>query len=424
MLLDGLKNNSKVTVWGYGKEGQAVTAFLQNRGCEVKVVEDPLKEPLTGLVIKSPGISLYRNEIRIARQFSAYFTSATNLFLEAALSMENRPLLVGVTGTKGKSTTSSLISFLFESFGNRVAFGGNIGYPIINYIEALDNYEIVVDEVSSYVAADLKYGFDITVLLNLYPEHIDWHKTHEQYFHDKLNIMRVRGADKPIVLNARDPLTRYYVKNPINPVYYNTIDGIHFRDGWFYDKRDKLFSTDVVPLRGEHNLENVCAALTVMKLAGLEPKDCEEPLKEFHALPHRLQELPEKNGIRFIDDSISTTPETALAALRAFDGRRVVLIAGGFDRQQDYGELADYAAKKYVPVVTIPQTGSRLAEEVRKRKGEVYEAADLKEAVSQAAKLASFGGFVLLSPAAPSYGIFKNFEERGDFFAKCVTEMP
>ena len=424
MLLETLRNRP-VTVWGNGLEGRAATIFLEKRNCTVNVVEDPVQIPFSGIIVKSPGISLYRQEIKAAQQYGAVFTSGTNLFIEAALLMpEYRPLLIGVTGTKGKSTTASLIAHLLRAEGVRVALCGNIGDPAIAYADSLENYEAVVVEMSSYQCADLQYAFDISVVLNLYPEHIDWHKTHAQYFKDKLNILTHRRPEQVAVLNAQDALTALYVKDPANAVYFGALNTIHFMDGYFYKGGQKLFRTDVVPLKGEHNLRNVCAALTVAEQAGCSLAGCEEALKTFEPLPHRLQTVGVKNGVIYVDDSISTTPETAIAALKSFGSSRVVLIAGGFDREQNYEELASFIVKGGVSgVVTLPQTGKRLAEAVNDKGGTAVMAKNMKDAVQKASSMAYFGTVVLLSPAAPSYGIYKNFQERGEDFLKCVNEL-
>lgn len=423
MLLEGLKNRP-VTVWGNGVEGRAATIFLEKRNCEVTVVEDPEPIPFSGIIVKSPGISLYRNDIKVAKQYGVVFTSGINLFMEAALLQPDfRPLLIGVTGTKGKSTTSSLIAHLLRAQGIRVALCGNIGEPAISYADRLADYEAVVVEMSSYQCADLKYAFDITVITNLYPEHIDWHKTHEQYFHDKLNILEHRNSSQVAVLNSRDALTAMYVKNPQNAIYFDALNTIHVLGDYFYDGTKKLFKTNVVPLRGEHNLINVCAAMTVVKQAGGDLAVCEEALKSFEPLPHRLQTVAIKNGITYVDDSISTTPETAIAAMKSFGYSRIILIAGGFDRDQNYTELASFVAKNGVKVIALPQTGPRLADAVSDAGGDAVLSGNMRDAVTQAASKARFGDIVLLSPAAPSYGVYKNFQERGEAFAKCVNEL-
>lgn len=422
MFLNSL-NGKPVTIWGQGREGLAVQAFIKKHypACQIKAVEDPLQEPLSGIVIKSPGVSLYRPEIKDSQ---AVFTSGTNLFLEMCYRSEKRPYLIGVTGTKGKSTTSSLIAHLLREQGRRVALGGNIGFPLIQFAEGLENYDVVVAEISSYQAADLEYSFDINIVLNLYPEHIDWHQSHERYYQDKLNILRHRQPGQKAVLNAQDERTGKYVEDLTDAVYFNDESGVHEKDGFFWDGQKRLFETSVVPLPGTHNLKNVCAAITAVKLTGGDAAACKEGLLSFEALPHRLQLIAVKDGVRFINDSISTTPETAIAALQAFAPARIYLIAGGYDRQQDYHELAEYIAEGGAEaVITLPETGARLAKNVREAGGIAYETADMAAAVQRAYALAIDGDIVLLSPASPSYGRYKSFEERGAVFMQHVQAL-
>lgn len=420
MLLNSLKN--KVTVYGKGLEGAAAADFLTRLGCNVEIVCDPLDKALDGVVVKSPGISLYRDDVKKAAQNGVVFTSGTNLFMEYCAGLEKRPVLIGVTATKGKSTTSTLIAHLLNALGHKTALGGNIGKPVVSYAFEAQNYDFVVDEVSSYQAADLKHGFDVCAVLNLYPEHIDWHLTHENYYHDKLNILRVRKDGQKAVLNAQNDRLRAMTQNEKDVVFYNDGAGVHLQDGMFYDVETPLFETSVLHLRGEHNLENACAALTVLKILGFDLKQTRAGLESFRALPHRLQPLGEKKGALFVNDSISTTPETAIAAMEAFAGKKIALIAGGYDRKQEYADLAAYIAKRGdVTVVTVPSTGHRLAQAVRDAGAKAYEASDLPSAVDVAVCLNA--DVILLSPAAPSYDFYKNFEERGTLFKACFDRI-
>ena len=214
-----------------------------------------------------------------------------------------------------------------------------------------------------------------------------------------------------------------YAKDPKNAIYFDALDTIHVLGDYFYKGTQKLFKTNAVTLRGEHNLVNVCAALTVVEQAGGDLFLCEEALKSFKPLPHRLQNVAIKNGVTYVDDSISTTPETAIAAMKSFGYSRIILIAGGFDREQDYTKLASFVAKAGTKVIALPQTGVRLAEAVSEAGGEAVLVRNMQDAVAKAVSMARFGDIVLLSPAAPSYGVYKNFEERGQAFAKYVNEL-
>ncbi|MCQ2914040.1 MAG: UDP-N-acetylmuramoyl-L-alanine--D-glutamate ligase [Alphaproteobacteria bacterium] len=422
MLLEELKNRN-ITVWGDGREGRAVQIFLEHRNNNVKTVVDPVSS-LSGVIVKSPGISNYRSEISNAKRFGSVFTSGTNLFMEAALMMpEDRPFLIGVTGTKGKSTTSSLIYHVLKELGYRVGLCGNIGIPAIELAEHLEDYDVIVVEMSSYQCTDLIHGFDLTVVLNLYPEHIDWHLTHENYYKDKLNILRVRDPGKKAIVNYNNGTLAFHTREEKDLIHYNNMDGVHEFNGWFYDGTEKLFTSMMLPLKGAHNIENICAVLSVMKELGVELTECEAHIRSFEPLPHRLQEIAFINGVRYVDDSISTTPETAIAAMKSYTGCNIILLAGGHDREQDYVELAKYVKDNDIPVLAMPPTGRRICEEVEEAGGIVYEVKDMKEAVVRAFSMAKPGDVVLLSPAAPSYGVYKNFEERGDVFKENVLSL-
>ena len=412
----------KIAIWGEGREGNVVARLLETEGREYSFISDADKDDLEqfSVVIKSPGVSVYKPEIIRAKKNGVYFTSATNLFLAEAMCREKRPTLIGITGTKGKSTTSALTAHILSGLGYKTFLGGNFGTPLLEALPTLDVYDFIVAEVSSYQAADLECGFDAALVNNLYPEHLNWHLSHEKYYQDKLNIFArtpkkiVNGADAKLAEMTKD----------MQVIAFNVTDateGFYLENGDVYKGNVKYLSGTELPLPGAHNLANLCGALTLIQALGVkaEPEKIAVILSSFKPLPHRLQ-IVAKGDVCFVDDSISTTPETAMAALDVFAGRPITLIAGGFDRGQDYAELAKKIRQNNVKVVTLPDTGSRICAEVQKCGGEAYEAADMASAVRKAKEITPVGGVVLLSPAAPSYGVYKNFEERGKAFAELV----
>ncbi|MDE3134069.1 MAG: UDP-N-acetylmuramoyl-L-alanine--D-glutamate ligase, partial [Acidobacteriota bacterium] len=320
------------------------------------------------------------------RRAGGRVTSATNLFLEACPG-----LVVGVTGTKGKSTTATIIAHLLAQL-TATELAGNIGRPVIELLDTpIDTW--VVCELSSYQIADLTIGPEVAVLTNLYREHTDWHGSEERYRADKLRIF-----DLPGVRAAVRPLGD--------------------RGGWPVPEW-----SGQIPLRGRHNAENVSAAITAIERAGFGPPPLPEALNGLRALPHRLQTVhTDATGVEWVDDSISTTPESAIAALSAFPERPVVLIAGGSEREQDYRGLAETLAARSEPteLILLPDTGRRIAEAAAAGgfgADRMSTAGDMREAAALARRLARPGGVVLLSPAAPSFNQYRNFEERGNHFA-------
>ena len=411
-------NNKRIGIWGMGREGQAVRQALECHVLNYEIIE--ISEENTSellkcdVVVKSPGVSLYRPEIQEALQKGVEFTSSTNLFFA---NKKPSVSVIAVTGTKGKSTTSSLLAHTLKSFNKHVELGGNIGRPLVELSDT--NADFVVAELSSYQCADLTGRPDIGVLINLYPEHLQWHQTHEVYYQDKARMIRLSAE---AVLNATDPQTHVFLKGT-EAILFNAPRGIHIQNNLFYDGEVPLFPIGKLPLIGRHNAENACAVLTVIKMLGLKPELCEKAFETFKPLAHRLEIIGKKDGITYVDDSISTTPETAMVAIKALDkGQDMTLIAGGFDRGQNYKDLVDFLKiyKNRIRLVTLPDTGKVLADLAQRAGIETALTSDMPTAVSVAQHITPRGGMIILSPAAPSYNMYLNFEERGKDFKKWV----
>ena len=424
MKFENLKYK-KVGIWGMGKEGTAAQKVLSHLVPEAKLFpfSDENLDVMykCDIVVKSPGVSLYRPEIQEAIQKGVQFTSGTSLFLE------NRPKttkVIAVTGTKGKSSTSSLLYHTMKHLGYSVALGGNIGYPLIQLLEDSPT-DYVVAELSSYMCADAMGDVDMAVLLNLYPEHTNWHQTVQRYYMDKI-VLVARAND--IILNGTDQGIYSNFNNAIEVTTYNTVDNFHLKNNFFYDGKNKCFSREKLSLLGEHNAENACAVLTVLKRLGpLNFEKIEEAFSTFEPLPHRLQTVWETRKLTFVDDSISTTPETAQAALKAYpDTKKIVLLIGGEKRAQDFTQLAHFIAKSKgrITVVGMPDVGQECVEAILAEKGAAFTRQTLKDALQISIQLLeNKGGIILLSPAAPSYNLYKNFEERGDEFKRLAQEL-
>lgn len=407
-------DNKKIAVWGMGQEGQSVWHALETHchGIELfEITEDNTADIFKcDVLIKSPGVSLYRAEIQEAMQKGIVLTSGTNLFF--ANKNHDIPVL-SVTGTKGKSTTAALLAHTLKYMGKTAILGGNIGKPLIDFVDETPDF--FVAELSSYQCADFVGQPDVGILVNLYPEHLQWHGDHERYYADKLRMIR---SCRQMILNAQNEQISLLTSD-LNADYFNYSGGFHVSDGMFMKGSEPLFSVSYLPLPGLHNAENACAVLTVVDLMGFQADGCQGAFETFQALPHRLQIVGIKDGITYIDDSISTTPETALAGLKAIDkGQSITLIAGGLDRGQDYRELVCFLSrnKERMQLVTLPDTGGRLAESAQKVGVKTSLTSDMPTAVNIAQHLTPAGGTILLSPAAPSYNQYRNFEERGRDF--------
>lgn len=442
MRLDDIAGKH-VGVWGLGREGKAaVMAAVANSVATLVVGNDTPLSPddqqwikvhapaatvtegnavvaalsSCDVVILSPGISRYRPDVEGLVRHGVTLTQGTDLWLGSHPNVRT----VGITGTKGKSTTSSMIAHALRHCGPTVHLAGNIGVPALA-LPAVGNEDIVVMELSSYQTSALTHSPTVGVLLNLYPEHLDWHGSHERYFEDKLNMVRHRH-DMTIIANDKDEQLRRRLSNNALVTWYATPDGFHV-DGdavWDPSGRRLLGATDL-PTRGHHNLLNTCAALAAISALGFDPAFAATSLSSFTPLPHRLQEVALVEGIRYIDDSISTIPETTIAALESVAPTPTVLIAGGHDRGQDYTDLARYLGHQphVTAVITLPTTGPAIAQALDEHAPGVPHVAaqTLEDAVATARARAQGKGIILLSPAASSYDHFHNFEERGDRFA-------
>ncbi len=427
-----------VGVWGLGREARSLARQLTERvpRARLKVVvrEDPSEsagEPwweaaaIVGpeaavaalssceVLVRSPGVSIHKPELVELAARGVATTTATGLWVAERGGQH----VIAVTGTKGKSTTASLLAHLLSA--DRVAhLAGNIGRPALDLLDVPDS-DWVVLELSSYQIADLRQGPEVAAITNLYREHIDWHGSEDAYRREKLRLFSLPGLAACAYPAGFADIEAAVAACPRRAAFgddqgwHVTGDGIAHGDG------TAVASVDL-PLRGEHNALNLCAALAAIDAAGLPRPRLPDALRGVAPLPHRLQTVLERDGVEWIDDSISTTPESSLAAIAAFPERPVVLIAGGVDRDQDFSELGRTVAERDVVLVVLPVAGSRVASAARDagvEPGRIVMADAMEDAVEAARRRAAPRSVVLLSPAAPSYNSYRNFEERGDHFA-------
>jgi UDP-N-acetylmuramoylalanine--D-glutamate ligase len=366
------------------------------------------------VVVRSPGVSIHRPELQALTDAGTPVTTATALWLAE----RGGRRVIGVTGTKGKSTTAALAAHLARAAGRTAHLAGNIGVPALDLLDS-DPGDIAVVELSSYQIADLQIGPEVVVITNLFPEHADWHGSTDAYRAEKLRILGLPGV-RAAVLNARDEqLMTAGRDSAAEVVRYGAPDGWDAVSDGIALRGEPVVSAADLPLRGEHNALNLCAALAVLEAFGVAPPVLPQALAGFQPLAHRLETVAERDGVLWVNDSISTTPESTLAALASFPGRDIVLIAGGQDRGQDHAELGSALAARGATVIGVPSTGPRLlaAAIAAGMSGErAIETADLGDAVAQARAHAREGAVILLSPAAPSYDNYRDFEERGERF--------
>jgi UDP-N-acetylmuramoylalanine--D-glutamate ligase len=434
----------QIAILGFGVEGKAALELLVDKlqNCNITVLQentdiDPQydaffsdnahvsirtgKDAFSSLtefdcIIKSPGISPYRQEIAAAIEAGIPFTSGTQLWCDA----HRNERIIAITGTKGKSTTASLIAHLLNHTGHQTELLGNIGKPALACHDAPDDTQFFVMELSSYQTTKLHCAAEIAVLLNLFPEHTDWHGSTAQYFHDKTTFLLNPDIQSVVIDPAAENIPAA-VQELKNLAAFNTPQGFHVRGAWVMEGERQVIDMASLPLKGQHNLKNLCAALTVIKLLGIDPETTLPTLETFRGLPHRLASLGHIDGVEYINDSISTTPESAMAALQSFPGRPCTQLLGGYDRNLDWSEFARQSRNTSLKVaITLPGNGERIAAALRQANPalKVFESNSLEEAVEKAGKATPKGGVVILSPGAPSYGYYRNYKERGDEFAR------
>jgi UDP-N-acetylmuramoyl-L-alanine---L-glutamate ligase len=422
----GLDGKS-IAIWGTGRETTAFRIQLEQRlpATEIAAVIDDdtpreyVHSVLQGVdvLVRSPGVSIYKPVIQQAISNEVTVTTPTGLWLGERQGKR----VIGVTGTKGKSTTATVIAQLLQAT-TAVELAGNIGRAVIDLLDLPEKTWVVL-ELSSYQLADLAEGPEVAVITNLYKEHTDWHGSEQQYRADKLRIFGLPGT-KAGVYPLGDPEVERAALSLKSSVTFADPSSWHLTQAGVERGDELVLRRDEIPLRGEHNALNVATALAAVEAAGLDRPELPAALVGLQPLPHRLQTVHiTANGTEWVDDSISTTPESTIAALESFQNRAVVLIAGGQDRGQDHDQLATVIAKRQAPttLITLPDTGASLTEAVRAHahaETRMSTAGDMRDATEQAAALAQAGGVVLLSPAAPSYNAYKNFEQRGDAFAE------
>ncbi|MBM0226908.1 MULTISPECIES: UDP-N-acetylmuramoyl-L-alanine--D-glutamate ligase [Micromonospora] len=445
MHLSDLRGRS-VAVWGTGREGMAAARAVAAHGpASLVAVDDrtnflslpwegPLAEaaPLvTGeeglsrliaadVVVRSPGVPQTHPWMLELRRRAIPVTQGTALWMA-----DHADRTVGVTGSKGKSTTSSLISHLLTAAGRPNVFGGNIGVPTLELPEA----ELYVLELSSYQCSDLTDSPRVSVVTALFPEHLDAHGGEREYYQDKLNL--IAHGPHAVVVNGADPRLALELGDRA-AVRAGRSDSTHVASGpdgapWFHLRDQPLFPRAVLPLVGRHNEGNLCVALAVLETLAVDVVERKDTLAvavaEFQGLAHRLTEIPDPSGLVFVDDTLATSPYAAMHAIDAYEGRPLTVIVGGNDRGVDYTPLRDHLAEREITVIGIPDSGARIVAALAGLPGvrsEVVE--DLTAAVRQARRLTPSDGVVLLSPAAPSYGRYRNFEHRSEAFREAIAE--
>lgn len=418
-------NNKNIYIWGTGVEGQAVMEYLKD--LPFKIIENNQIPEDAEVIIKSPGVSNYLPQIAEAKAKGVKFTSLLNIFFS---NLTYKPTTIAVTGTKGKSTSVSMLKFMMQKLLSspplitgegqggvkqtnhplKVGLAGNIGTPPLTYLNNQVDYLIM--ELSSFQITDLDYHLDYVMITNISQAHTDWHLSFENYQNDKLLILKYPETKK--ILNYQDKKLQEIRAD--NIIYYDNEEGFHVKDHSIFEGKEKL---DLPPLQifGDHNLSNICGVLTILKDLGLDYKKALSYLEDFSPLEHRLQRVYEKDGLVFINDSIATVADSVIAGVNSFN-EDIALIVGGFDNSPDYSDLDKFIENepKIKVALCLPDTGRML------KNSKCIHINNMREAITEAVRHLN-KGIVLLSPAAPSFNLYKNYKERGLDFANLAKEL-
>ncbi len=354
--------------------------------------------------------------------------SGTNLFLES-----HREKTWAITGTKGKSTTSSLLYAALKDGGINAAFAGNIGIPALSMIN--HPCDLFVLELSSYQLEDCAHSPHGALFLNLFSEHLDHHQTFDAYGDAKARIAKFQNENDILILPSHDErLTALTAESRAQRVSFGTSDSASWIESGRYRMRRKSGAVDTVcaitdtKLKGPGNCQNILAVLAALSNFDISAQRIAATIAAFSPLPHRLEELPSIGGISYVNDSISTVPEATINALETFGAKVKTLILGGFDRGLSFDGLAEYLVASAVETILFfPPSGARIQAAIERcceksqRRIQYFDVKSMDQAAALAREVTPEGHICLLSPASPSFPIFKNFEERGELFKRAVA---
>lgn len=454
-------SQKRIIILGFGREGQSTYRFLRKHlpdqllaiadqqtvehlGEDIQRLMQTDKHLISHLgpqylnslpdydvIIKTPGIAI-TTEIALAQTRGAMVTSQTKLFFSLF-----RERIIGVTGTKGKSTTSSLIYHILKSAGRNVILLGNIGTPAFHYIEEDTPDRWYVFELSAHQLFDLSQSPHIAVFLNIYREHLDYYHTVETYTAAKMRITHFQTPDDYLVLNADQPELHNITTQAMTYTFSQQDDTktIFCTDettiiSQYGGENTSIISVEDIPLRGGMNRNNVMSAVLVAQIMGISVPVITSAVHTFAPLKYRLELVGTYRDIQFYDDTLATIPEATVAAVESFPANSLgTLITGGFERGQDFRILAESIVEHHISVlILLPTTGERIWKEILAIEGnhaipEHYGASTMEEAVGLAYKYTKPGAICLLSCASPSFGLFKDYQDRSEQYRLHIVKM-
>lgn len=448
----------KIAVIGLGVSNMPLLDYLHDKKAKVTVfdrrnIDDISKEAMDKITSYSFEFSLGENYLEKLKGFDLIFRSpsclpTTKELVEEAkrgaiVTTEIEMLIqmcpckvIGVTGSDGKTTTTSLINAILSKAGYKTFLGGNIGIPLFTKLPEMKEEDIVVLELSSFQLMGMEISPSISVITNITPNHLNIHKDYEEYIESKKNIFKYQNENGILVLNYDNEITKNCAKEAKGKVIFFSSkekleNGYIVDNGIIKECEDKVrkhvLDTKEVKLRGVHNFENICTALAATKTL-VKQDVAVEAIKEFNSVEHRLELIREIDGVKWYNDSVSSSPTRTIAGLKSYD-EPIVLIAGGYDKNLDYTPIAKPIIEKVKCLILLGQTSGKIFDAVKEeleKQGKtlpIYMCTCLQDTVEIAKKEAKKGDVVLFSPASASFDLFKNFADRGNKFKKLVNEL-
>lgn len=429
-----LREGLKVTVCDRSPREKLAeqAAELESLGAKLHLGEDYLdKIHKHDVIFRTPGLSPNTPQLQKAVEKGCELTSEMEVFFDLCPCP-----IIAVTGSDGKTTTTTLISEFLREAGHTVFVGGNIGRPLLPDVDNMTEDDRVVVELSSFQLMTMEQSPQVAVFTNLSPNHLDYHHTMEEYTKAKMNIYYHQGAEDRVIFNADNDITRSMAKQAPGKVMLfsrrqGLEEGVYLRDDTIW-LTNEMGSREVLPLSmirlpGAHNVENYMAAIAAVD--GLVPDKCVRAVAQrFAGVEHRMELVRELDGVRWFNDSIGSSPSRTIAGLRAFD-QKVILIAGGYDKQIPFDELGEEIVSHVKCLILTGDTAQKIAAAVERAPGydpeqlSIRPAEDLAAAVVMAAQAAGEGDVVVLSPACAAFDRFKNFMERGETFKRIVNRL-
>lgn len=438
--------SSKIAILGLGVSNIPLLEYLHNLGCDVVVFNTkPLDKNLIDklniykikyyneenafdylhgfdIIFRSPSILPTRKELVIAKEEGAVITSEIRELLHLAPCK-----VIGVTGSDGKTTTTTLINEILKANSYHTFLGGNIGTPLFTKLPEMKKEDIIVLELSSFQLMDMDISPDISIITNIAENHLDIHSSFEEYIDAKKNIFKYQDNKGILVTNADNEITNKFKGNGETRYFSRSKQTNYFyTDGtYIYYNGKKILNKNDIKLRGIHNLENIATALTaVIDLIDLDKSI--EVIKNFNGVEHRLEFVREINNVKWYNDSVSSSPTRTIAGLYSYD-EKIVLIAGGYDKHLDYTNIAKPILDKVTKLILMGDTKEKIynavTTSVMNPNIEIYKCNTLQEVVDKAKEVAIPGEIVLFSPASASFDMFKNFADRGNQFKDLVNKL-